>query len=259
MQIPVYQVDAFASRPFEGNPAAVCPLERWLPDEMMQSIAAENNLSETAFFVSVDDGYAIRWFTPVAEVDLCGHATLAAAWVLFHRLGFRPGSVRFDSRSGPLTVARDGDRLVLDFPAQPPRPCAAPAGLASALGAQPTECLEHIDLLAVFDDVQTIRDLRPRFDRLAGLDYRGIIATAPGVEHDFVSRFFAPAVGVDEDPVTGSAHTKLAPYWAARLGRNRLSARQVSDRGGELECTVLGERVMIAGRAVPFMEGVLMI
>jgi PhzF family phenazine biosynthesis protein len=255
MKIDIYQVDAFASRPFEGNPAAVCPLETWLPDATMQCIALENNLSETAFFVPEDDGFRIRWFTPAAEVDLCGHATLAAAWVLFNRLGLGSDVLTFQSRSGALPVRRDGEWLVLDFPAQVPRPCAVPTGLTDALGAEPTECLEHIDLLAVFDTPETVLGLKPRMQRLAELDYRGVIATAPGHDQDFVSRFFGPAVGVPEDPVTGSAHTKLAPYWGERLGKRQLRARQVSPRGGDVLCTLQGDRVLIAGRVVPYLEG----
>lgn len=257
MQLDIYQVDAFASRPFEGNPAAVCPLREWLPDELMQSIAMENNLSETAFFVPGDDGFAIRWFTPVAEVDLCGHATLASAWVLFHRLGHRSDTVRFTSRSGPLKASRAGDLLELDFPSQPPRPCPAPGGLAEALGAEPRECLEFVDLLAVYDDPQQVLEAAPDMAALSALDYRGIIMTAPSDEQDFVSRFFGPAVGVPEDPVTGSAHTKLTPYWARRLGKQKLRARQVSARGGDLLCTLQGGRVLIAGGAVLFMQGTL--
>jgi PhzF family phenazine biosynthesis protein len=255
MKLTLFQVDAFASRVFEGNPAAVCPLNEWLPDEVMQSIALENNLSETAFFVPEGGEYAIRWFTPVAEVDLCGHATLASAWVLFNRLGHASDRLRFSSRSGPLEVARDGERLVLDFPAQPPRPCAAPPGLAEALGAEPLECLENVDLLAVLEDAETVRSLSPDFGRLAALDYRGVIVTAAGGGYDFVSRFFGPAVGVPEDPVTGSAHTKLVPFWASRLNRNRLEARQVSARGGNVSCRLRGDRVLIAGTAVPYLEG----
>ena len=255
MIIDIYQVDAFASRPFEGNPAAVCPLDEWLPDERMQAIAMENNLSETAFFVAEGDGYAIRWFTPAAEVDLCGHATLASAWVLFKRLGFDGDRIVFSSKSGPLTVTREGEELVLDFPAQPPRPCVTPPGLADALGAEPAECLEFVDLMAVFDDPETVLGISPKMHVLAGLDYRGVIITATAPDYDFISRFFAPAVGVPEDPVTGSAHTKLTPYWAGRLNRTRLRARQVSARGGDLVCTLQGDRVLIAGRAVEFMRG----
>jgi PhzF family phenazine biosynthesis protein len=257
MQIDIYQVDAFASRPFEGNPAAVCPLDAWLPDSLMQSIASENNLSETAFFVPEGDGYAIRWFTPLAEVDLCGHATLASAWVIFHRLGHDEAAIRFASRSGPLTVNREGDLLELDFPAQPPTPCPVPKGLAGALGAKPRECLEFVDLVAVYDDPEDVLQAAPDMAALAALDYRGIIITAPSAEYDFISRFFGPAVGVPEDPVTGSAHTKLTPYWAQRLGKKQLKARQVSARGGDLECTLAGDRVLIAGRAVLFLQGTL--
>ena len=259
MKLDIYQVDAFASRLFEGNPAAVCPLDEWLPDALMQSIAMENNLSETAFFVPDGEAYAIRWFTPAAEVDLCGHATLASAWVVFNRLAYHDDLVRFSSRSGELTVRRDDGRLVLDFPAQPPQPCAIPAGLADALGARPVDCLEHIDLVAVFEEAETVRGLRPQMTQLSELGYRGVIVTAPGGGYDFVSRFFGPAVGVPEDPVTGSAHTKLAPYWAGRLGKNQLRARQLSVRGGDLECTVSGNRVLIAGQAVLYLEGTIML
>lgn len=261
MNIEIYQVDAFAKRPFEGNPAAVCPLDAWLPDELMQSIAAENNLSETAFFIPDGNGYAIRWFTPAAEVDLCGHATLASAWVLFNCLGFAAEEVCFSSNSGPLRVSRDGGRLVLDFPAQPPRHCATPPGIIEAFGAEPVECLEHVDLLVIFDDPEIVLSAKPKIGVLARLDFRGIIISSPpGVsapfdEYDFISRFFAPSVGVPEDPVTGSAHTKLTPYWAARLGKQHLRARQASARGGDLWCSLQGDRVLIAGHAVLFFKG----
>lgn len=257
MKIDIYQVDAFAQRPFEGNPAAVCPLEKWLPDDLMQSIAMENNLSETAFFVLEEDGYRIRWFTPLAEVDLCGHATLAAAWVLFHCLEVEGNEVRFLSRSGRLAVRRKDEVLELDFPAQAPRSCPVPDGITRAIGAQPLECCEFVDLLAIYDDPAVVRDARPDMAALAALDYRGVIITAPGEEHDFISRFFGPAVGVPEDPVTGSAHTKLTPYWAEKLGKNHLRARQVSPRGGDLMCTLKGDRVLIAGQAVLFLRGTL--
>jgi predicted PhzF superfamily epimerase YddE/YHI9 len=255
MKLRLYQVDAFAARPFEGNPAAVVPLEEWLPDGLMQSIALENNLSETAFFVPEGDGYAIRWFTPAAEVDLCGHATLASAWVLFERLGFKGKRVSFSSRSGELNVGRKGDLLVLDFPAQPARPCPIPVGLVEALGARPAECLVNIDLMAVFDDPGRVERLKPRMNALAAMDYRGVIVTAPSRDYDFVSRFFGPAVGVPEDPVTGSSYTKLAPYWAERLGKRQLRARQVSARGGDVQCTVKCDRVLIGGHAASYLEG----
>ena len=255
MKLRLYQVDAFAGRPFEGNPAAVVPLEEWLPDGLMQAIALENNLSETAFFVPEGDGYAIRWFTPAAEVDLCGHATLASAWVLFERLGFKGKRVSFSSRSGELNVGQEGDLLVLDFPAQPARPVPIPVGLVEALGARPSECLVNIDLMAVFDDPGQVERLKPRMNALAAMDFRGVIVTAPSQDYDFVSRFFGPGVGVPEDPVTGSSYTKLAPYWAERLGKPRLRARQVSARGGDVQCTVKGDRVLIGGHAASYLEG----
>ena len=256
MKIPIYQVDAFSAKTFGGNPAAVCPLPAWPDDGTLQAIAAENNLAETAYFVPTGDGgYDIRWFTPAAEIDLCGHATLASAYVLFNRLA--PGSehVTFGSRSGPLHVdARDG-RLALDFPARPATPCPAPAGLADALGAVPAETLRASALLAVFASERDVRTLAPDMGKLARVDPHGVIVTAPGVDVDFVSRFFAPNLGIPEDPVTGSAHCTLAPYWAARLGKNSLHARQLSARGGELWCELAGDRVIIAGHAAPYLEG----
>jgi predicted PhzF superfamily epimerase YddE/YHI9 len=257
MKIDIYQIDAFARRAFEGNPAAVCPLSSWLPDQLMQSIAAENNLSETAFFVPEGSDYSIRWFTPVAEVDLCGHATLASAWVLFNCLGFEGDRVRFNSKSGPLAVSRDGDGLVMDFPSHPPRPCATPVEILEAFDATPVECLQHDDYLVIFDDKKAVLQADPKIDILAGLDSRGVIISAPSDEYDFVSRFFAPSVGIPEDPVTGSAHTQLTPYWAGRLGKQHLHAKQVSARGGELNCTLQGDRVLIAGHAVKYLQGVL--
>lgn len=253
MTLQQYQVDAFASRVFEGNPAAVCPLESWLDDTLLQAIAMENNLSETAYFVPVDNGFELRWFTPAAEVDLCGHATLAAAHVLYTELGHGADSIRFATRSGELSVRRDGDWYVLDFPAIVARPCAPPAGLAEALGRAPIEVLAADDLLAVFASEAELLALEPDQALLARLDCRGVIVTAPGQKHDFVSRFFAPRVGVPEDPVTGSAHCKLVPYWAQRLGKTRMNARQVSRRGGELQVELRGDRVQMAGRAVLFM------
>lgn len=254
-EILQFQVDAFASRVFEGNPAAVCPLPHWLDDAVMQAIAAENNLSETAFFVPAGEGFGLRWFTPVAEVDLCGHATLASAHVLFDHLGFADRKIRFDTRSGELTVQRLGARLEMDFPARPPTARALPEGLAEALGATPIEVLAAEDYVAVFGDEAALRALTPDMGRLAQLPLRGVCVTAPGDNHDFVSRFFAPALGVPEDPVTGSAHCELAPYWAGRLGRTTLRARQVSRRGGDVGCEVRGERVLLSGTAVTFMEG----
>jgi len=255
MKLPIYQIDAFASRPFEGNPAAVCPLDAWLPDALMQAIAAENNLSETAFFVPEEEGFRIRWFTPTTEVDLCGHATLASAHVLFHALGYERETIRFQSRSGPLTVARDGELLVLDFPAQPPVPCDTPAEIEAAFGIKPVECLKSEDWLVVFDHEEQVHTASPHLDQLRKLDGRGVIITAPSKQYDFVSRFFAPNYGIDEDPVTGSSFTQLAPYWADCLGKTELLARQVSQRGGEVGCELKGDRVVIAGRAVQFLKG----
>ena len=258
-QIRLFHVDAFASAVFSGNPAAVCPLDRWLEEATMQAVAAENNLSETAFVVRDRDGWKIRWFTPTCEVDLCGHATLASGWVVFNRLDPGSASVTFSSRSGPLTVTRDGDLLALDFPARPPEPCAAPPGLVEGLGLAPRDVLRARDLMAVYDREEDVRALAPDFARLAALDSLGVIVTAPGRDVDFVSRFFAPGHGVPEDPVTGSSHCTLIPYWAKRLGRTELRARQVSRRGGELTCALRGDRVRIAGRVVPYLEGMIAI
>ncbi len=255
MKLPLYQVDAFTSEVFRGNPAAVVPLERWLDDEILQWIAAENNLSETAYFVREPEGFRIRWFTPMVEVALCGHATLASAWVLFSKLEPGRDAVTFASRSGPLTVTREDGRLVLDFPARPATAWEAPPALAAALGAAPLETLRAMDVLLVFGDEARVRALRPDFGALAKVDTRGVIVTAPGKDADFVSRFFAPRVGVPEDPVTGSAHCTLVPYWAARLGKSALHARQVSARGGELWCELRGDRVRIAGQAAPYLTG----
>jgi PhzF family phenazine biosynthesis protein len=257
MRIPLYQIDAFADGPFTGNPAAVCPLEEWLPDHVMQAIAAENNLSETAFFVREGDGYRLRWFTPTTEVDLCGHATLASAFVVFRWLMPQRNEVTFRTQqAGPLTVSRDGDQLALDFPARPPSACAMPDGIAAALGRPPAAVLAARDYLAVYETADDIRALTPDFAAIARFDRFAVIATAPGTEGiDFVSRFFAPARGVDEDPVTGSAHCTLIPYWAERLGKTRLEARQLSRRGGALTCAPHGDRVTIAGRAVLYLEG----
>lgn len=257
MKLPMYQVDAFADRPFEGNPAAVCPLDTWLPDELMQSIAMENNLSETAFFVREADRFRIRWFTPTAEVDLCGHATLASAHVLFEILGFEGEELRFDSHSGPLTVSRSDDWLVLDFPAQPPEACETPPEIVEAFGAEPVECLRHVDYIAVYDGLVDIKTISPRTELLASLDLRAVIITAESRDHDFVARVFAPRFGIPEDPVTGSAYTQLAPYWAQQLDKRRFRVRQESARGGELRCELAGDRVLIAGKAASYMEGIL--
>ncbi len=255
VKITYYAVDAFASRPFTGNPAGVCPLETWLPDDLLQKIAAENNLSETAFLVKEGDGFRIRWFAPGAEVDLCGHATLASAHVLYEVLGRKEPSVRFQSRSGVLTVAREGTLLVMDFPAIPLSPAEPPQALVEGLGARPRAAFRAMDWVCVFNDEETVKNLSPRFEELKGLDLRGVVATAPGKSSDYVLRCFGPKLGVPEDPVTGSAQSMLAPFWAARLGKKSLTARQLSARGGELFCEPAGDRVKIAGRAVLYMKG----
>lgn len=257
MQIRQYQVDAFARRPFAGNPAAVCPLMSWLDDGLLQAIAEENNLSETAFFVPSIKGFRLRWFTPAAEVDLCGHATLASAHVLFEILGYPEPSITFETRSGELRVQRQGDLYQMDFPAQPAQICTAPEALIKGLGRPPAAVLRAADYLAVFDDERDVQAITPDYLQLAQLDRRGVIVSAPGTDVDFVSRFFAPKLGVPEDPVTGSAHCALTPYWAARLGKNTLMARQTSKRGGDLLCELKDERVLISGAAVTVMVATL--
>lgn len=253
--IPLFQVDAFADALFQGNPAAVCPLNEWLDDDVMQSIAAENNLAETAFYVPEGDGYQLRWFTPTKEVDLCGHATLATAFVLFRQQPKLRDGVTFQSRSGPLRVTAAGDDITLDFPANPTKKCYPPHHLAEALGVMPIECRRGMDYLAVLPDEATLRAVQPDFDQLRQLKRRGVIITAKGTEVDFVSRFFAPNFGINEDPVTGSAHCALTPYWAKKLGKTTLTASQLSPRGGSLSCELRGERVFISGRAVLYLEG----
>jgi len=261
VEISVYQVDAFTDRVFAGNPAAVCPLDAWLPDDVMQAVAAENNLSETAFFVPEGDGYGLRWFTPGVEVNLCGHATLATAHVLFGDLGETRAVLRFSTRSGILTVRRGGDGwLEMDFPATRAEPCAPPPALVAALGAEPEGVWRTPEqYLVLYGNEAQVLALEPDMAALARLDLRGIIVTAPGAASDIASRYFAPAKGVPEDPVTGSAHCALTPFWAARLGRDTLLARQVSRRGGVLRCRLAGDRVGLAGQAVSFMRGTIRI
>ena len=258
MDLTFYQVDAFTREVFRGNPAAVCPLEQWLPDDLMQKVALENNLSETAFFVprAVSGEYDLRWFTPAAEVDLCGHATVASAWVVMNRLAPATERIVFHSRSGPLVVTRKQDLYALDFPARPPRRVKASEELIRALGHEPDEVWEARDLMCVFSNEAQVRNLAPDMTRVAALETFAVIVTAPGLEGvDFVSRFFAPAKGVPEDPVTGSAHCTLIPYWAGVLGKETLNALQVSARGGELLCELRGDRVTIAGAAALYATG----
>jgi len=255
MEISLYQIDAFASKLFEGNPAAVCPLDEWLPDEIMQSIAKENNLSETAFFMSKGNGFHIRWFTPASEVDLCGHATLASAYVLFNILGYKKDKIEFDSKSGILAVTKDTELLVMDFPAQPPVPCDIPREIVAAFDKMPIECLKSEDFVVVFEREMDIESANPDFGQLIKLDLRGVIITAKSTRYDFIARFFAPKYGIPEDPVTGSAYTQLAPYWASKIDPKRFSVKQVSSRGGELTCEVVDDRVLISGKAIKYLEG----
>ncbi len=254
MKTKLYQVDAFTDRVFAGNPAAICPLQSWLPDEVMQSIATENNLSETAFFIPLDDAYQLRWFTPATEVDLCGHATLASAYVLFTLLDYPGDRICFQTRSGELFVERHDGELVMDFPGKKPVRCEIPGLLVEALGVDPLELYINEDYLVLLGSESEVKAVTPDFKIMSGIDTRGVIVTAPGDTVDFVSRFFAPGYGIDEDPVTGSAHCVLTPFWAGRLGKEVLTARQISKRGGDLKCRMMGSRVSIAGNAVHYME-----
>ena len=257
MKLTIYQIDAFSSHLFGGNPAAVCPLEEWLADELMQKIAAENNLSETAFFVPRDTGFEIRWFTPTVEVSLCGHATLAAAFVLFHELAYQGKEITFYSQSGVLNTYLDEGFIVLDFPSSLPIACATPQPIQQAFGQVVETCLSADDYIVVLGSEHDVLHAKPDLKLLKSLDLRGVIVTAKSNEYDFVSRFFAPNCGIDEDPVTGSSFTQLAPYWAQRLGKIRLSARQISQRGGEVNCELTADRVKISGKAVKYLEGVI--
>jgi PhzF family phenazine biosynthesis protein len=256
MKLPYFEVSAFTSSPFGGNPAGVCLLEAWLPDAVLQQIAANNNLAETAFTIPRGNDFDLRWFTPAVEMDLCGHATLAAAFVLFNQRGLTVNEIRFHSRGGLLSVSRDSEVLTLDFPSRPATTdTKSPDDLARGLGGRPEKVLKARDFLAVFANEADVRALKPDFAALKKLDCLGIIATAPGGDCDFVSRFFAPSAGVDEDPVTGSAHCTLIPYWARRLGKTKMFARQISPRGGDLFCELAGERVQIGGKAVLYLRG----
>ena len=257
MKIPIFQVDAFSDQLFKGNPAAVCPLNEWLPDELMQNIAHENNFAETAFIVPANEGYEIRWFTPTVEVDLCGHATLASAHVVFQELGHSGEKVEFYSpRSGPLTVTKRGDELVLDFPSDTISQIDVEPLHSTGLSKAPKAVYKgKTDYLFVYDTEAEIRALIPDFEVLKTHPVRGIIVTAPGEKVDFVSRFFGPACGVNEDSVTGSAHTTLTLYWSSVLGKTTLSALQLSQRSGSLICTLKGDRVEIAGKSVLYLRG----
>ena len=255
MKIPTYQIDAFANKVFQGNPAAICPLNERLPDETLIAIAEENNLSETAYFIETNKGFHIRWFTPTTEVDLCGHATLAAAYVIFNELGYKENSIVFESRSGKLNVKKDNDLLVMDFPAQPASDCELPVEIKQAFNIEPVECLKSEDYILVFNNEDDILKAKPKLELLKNIDLRGVIITSRSKSYDFISRFFAPKYGINEDPVTGSAHTQLIPYWAKKLSNNKLHAKQVSKRGGELFCELHNDRVSIAGYAIKYLQG----
>jgi len=255
MKLDIYQVDAFTEKVFEGNPAAVCPLEEWVSDDILQKIAEENNLSETAFFVPYNQGFELRWFTPGGEVDLCGHATLAAAYVLYKHLGYAGPEISFSTRSGELAVRRGAKGLRMDFPASMPEVIQPPDSLAAGLGQEPKEVLAAFDYIVVLDSEDEIEKLSPDFSRWLDLDLRGVVVTAPGNDVDFVSRCFFPKLGVNEDPVTGSAHCELAPLWGARLGLKKLKAKQLSKRTGLVECELVEDRAILSGNAVSYMQG----
>jgi PhzF family phenazine biosynthesis protein len=258
MKIPIYQVDAFTDEIFKGNPAAVCPLEEWLSDTRMHSIAMENQLSETAFFVPENDGFHIRWFTPVSEVDLCGHATLAAAHVLFHHLKFMGDTIRFQSKSGNLVVSKGKDGLLkMDFPSFHPIKIDNDPFFGKVFGKQPLSAFSGNYLMLVYQHEQDIRAIRPDFALLKTREEMGTIITSPGKDFDFISRFFAPSLGIDEDPVTGSAHSMMIPFWAAELQKASLTAYQCSYRGGILFCEYAGDRVIIGGKAITYLQGII--
>ena len=256
MKIPIYQVDAFTGEVFRGNPAAVCLLENWLPDDMMQKIGMENNLAETAFIVPNGNSFDIRWFTPKIEIDLCGHATLASAHVLFNHLDFNKDHIQFNTeKHGELFVRKNNDLLTLEFPSSPPKKITLTDTIIRALGKEPVEIMESRDLMAVYESEEDILEFKPDFTALMQLDYLGVIVTAPGKKADFVSRFFAPNAGINEDPVTGSAHTSLIPWWSKKLRKTELHAFQLSERKGELFCEDAGDRVHISGKAVTYLVG----
>lgn len=256
MKIPLYQIDAFTNQLFGGNPAAVCPLDNWLSDDLLQKIAMENNLAETAFFVKTENGFHIRWFTPKAEVDLCGHATLATAYVMFKFLGYKDKIISFHSRSGLLNVSNNEGWLTLDFPVDKIEKIESSADLNACFDKSPVEIYKGImDYLFIYPDQKTIETLTPYLERISEFGSRGIIVTAKGNEVDFVSRYFAPGVGISEDPVTGSAHTTLTSYWHKHMRKNEFVALQLSERGGYLKCALKGDRVEISGQAKPYLIG----
>jgi len=257
MKLTIYQVDAFAEKLFQGNPAAVIPLQQWLDDELLQNIAVENNLSETAFFVAKDDGFQLRWFTPAEEVDLCGHATLATAHVLFQHLAYEKSDIQFQTRSGELMVSRSdaGSGYTMDFPILPAQAVTAPAALLAGLGTSAKHILKADDYIVVFETEADVQALTPDLSQWMKLDARGVIVTALGTDVDFVARCFFPQLNIDEDPVTGSAYCELAPYWYSILGRKQMTARQLSKRSGILHCDLKADRILITGKAIDYMTG----
>jgi len=257
MKQKIYQIDAFATKTFEGNPAMVCPLELWLSDELMQQIAQENNLSETAFFLKEDDVYHLRWFTPTSEVDMCGHATLASAYVLFECMGYEGDEILFSTKSSVLRVWKEENRYVMDFPIQAIEPCNISEKIEEAFRVKPLATFASMDYIVVFENEEDVLNAEPDLVLLKALDLRGICVTSKSEKYDFVTRFFAPKYGIDEDPVTGSSFTQLVSYWAGELNKDVLSAKQVSTRGGEVHCVVRGDRVEISGKAVKYLEGII--
>lgn len=255
MKLNIYQIDAFANKTFEGNPAAIIPLDEWLSDELMQAITAENSLSETAYFIPTKSGYHIRWFTPLHEVNLCGHATLASSYVIFNILGYEKPEIEFESKSGKLRVKKEGEWLQMNFPSQPLEKCETPTSILNAFNENPVECFKSEDYIVVFDDEKKVGNANPNFNFLSELDLRGVCITSRSKEYDFVSRFFAPNYGINEDPTTGSSFTQLIPYWSNKLNKSSLFAKQVSKRGGEVQCSYLGDRVLISGKAAKYMVG----
>jgi PhzF family phenazine biosynthesis protein len=257
MQLNLFQVDAFSATTLSGNPAAVCPLTEWLPDETLLAIAAENNVAETAYFVGAGDRYQLRWFTPEVEVDLCGHATLAASWVLFHELSTNAETLHFNTRGGELRVRRNGNQLAMDFPATMPQPCTPPEGLLAALGIKTATVLEARDYVVLIDSEDELANLSPDFNALKAVTKFGVSVTTKGTKFDFISRWFGPRVGVNEDITTGAAHAWLGPYWAERLGKRVVTAEQGGKRKGQVTCEVLGERVILSGFASTYLKGVI--
>ena len=257
MKLNLYQIDAFAKNIFEGNPAGVCPLNEWIEDSTMQKIANENNLSETAFFVKENDSFHIRWFTPSNEVDMCGHATLASAYVIFEILNYKENEIIFNSKSGILKVTKDNDKFKMNFPIQEIVKCDIPNNILKAFDRKPIECYKSMDYILIFENEEDIINAKPNLELLKDIDVRGIIITSKSKKYDFINRFFAPKYGVNEDPVTGSAFTQLIPYWNTVLNKDIFIAKQVSQRGGEVFCKLKNDRVEISGYVKKYLEGII--